>query len=1071
MQTHTAGIDVRRATPRVALALIAWLVAGAPAASRAQPAASESAVAIEDRGAPRSRGVAVAPFFNISAEPNDAWIGTGIAETVAADLDGTGRVRVVAHEALAGEMGEAAFGSGGGDAERAARGAGRRLGAGWLVTGGYQRLGDRMRITARLVDTTSGAVVASVKVDGVVGDLFALQDEVTEGLGPALVSAMEGPAAGRSVRRFGDGIGSGNGAGEGSGAFGGGVPAASGGRVRSPGALFPGRPAPPALGGPAGALSPGRPAPPARGGPASVADRGRVLGTGGISGSPPAGERDGPLDGRFPRAAGAPPPFAGVAGSVELGAPAASQSGVPRTAGFANAGILAGRPTLRPTRTDVRPDIDGRLDDLVWRSAVRVTEFVQQQPLDGAPPTEDTEAWISYDSQNLYLAFHAHYADPGIMRANRVDRDQAFRDDNITVYFDPFLDQQRAYTFSVNGYGVQGDAIISARGRGGGGRRGGGGGGFGGRGIPWGDDSWDALFDSGAQIVGDGFTAEMAIPFKSLRYPRREGGVPHRWGFQIVREIRGKDENVVWAPISRGVAGFLPQMGLLEGMTDLSMSRNLEIMPVATAIQLGSLDTASGDFVGGRAEPEGGVNVKYGITSNLTADFTFNPDFSQIESDRPQIEINQRFALFYPELRPFFLEGAEIFNVFGPINFVHTRTIRDPDWGAKITGKVGRTSIGFLAANDAAAGSVAGLAGPDARAGANVMIGRARYDLYAESHLGAMVTNRDFLGSASRMVLADGAFRLGQTQSLGFSAVQTDNRDLDGVDSRGRLFDVNYRLTGRHWNIFNGTYMLSPDFRTDVGFVRRTDQRRNVTTLGYRFWPESWLINWGPSVTYGRNWNYDDVLEDESLRASLNATFANNISASVSVNRDMERYLGVNFHKESYRAFGRVSSSRKFSVGGFFQYGDEVRYQADPFLGRGGSGGMFATIRPVPRFQSQIDLNTSRLIDPRDDRLVFDVTIVRALSTYQVSDRLALRNIAEFNTLQGTVGLNVLASYRVNAGTVFYIGYDDRYRQGDLIVGDDLDGDGVPDYLFPSVTALQRTNRAFFTKFQYLFRY
>jgi hypothetical protein len=367
--------------------------------------------------------------------------------------------------------------------------------------------------------------------------------------------------------------------------------------------------------------------------------------------------------------------------------------------------------------------------------------------------------------------------------------------------------------------------------------------------------------------------------------------------------------------------------------------------------------------------------------------------------------------------------------------------------------KTGRASIEMLRAA-AAAGSGAGLAGADARAGANVMIGRARYDLYAESHLGAMVTTRDFLDNASRMVLADGAFRLGQTQSLGFSAVQTDNRDLDGVDSRGRLFDVNYRLNGRHWSIFNGTYTLSPDFRTDVGFVRRTDQRRNVTTLGYRFWPESWLINWGPSVSFGRNWNYDDVLEDESLRASLNATFANNISASVSVNRDMERYLGVNFHKESYRAFGRVSSSRKFSVGGFFQYGDEVRYQENPFLGRGGSGGMFATIRPVPRFQSQIDLNTSRLIDPRDDRLVFDVTIVRALSTYQVSDRLALRNIAEFNTLQGTVGLNVLASYRVNAGTVFYIGYDDRYRQGDLILGDDLDGDGVPDYLFPSVTAL-----------------
>ena len=389
---------------------------------------------------------------------------------------------------------------------------------------------------------------------------------------------------------------------------------------------------------------------------------------------------------------------------------------------------------------------------------------------------------------------------------------------------------------------------------------------------------------------------------------------------------------------------------------------------------------------------------------------------------------------------------------------------------------MGRTSVGFLAANDAAAGSVAGLVGPDGNAAANVVIGRARYDLYAESHVGAMVTNRDFLGGYSRMALADGNFRLGRTQAVAFSAVQTDNRDLDGLDSRGTLFDVNYRLQGRHWNIFNGTYLLSPDFRTDVGFVQRTDQQRNVTTVGYRFWPESWVINWGPSVTYGRNWNFDDVLEDEQLQASLNTTFANNISGSFSVNRDMERYLGVNFDKLSYRAFGRISSSRKYSIGAFYRYGDEVRYQENPFLGRGGSGGMFVTLRPTTRFQSQLNLNTSHLIDPRvdssiGDPLVFEVTIVRALSTYQFTDRLALRNIVEFNTLQRTAGLNVLASYRVNAGTVFYIGYDDRYRQADRILGEDFDGDGISDYLFPSVTTMQRTNRAFFTKFQYLFRY
>ena len=216
------------------------------------------------------------------------------------------------------------------------------------------------------------------------------------------------------------------------------------------------------------------------------------------------------------------------------------------------------------------------------------------------------------------------------MRANRVDRDRAgFGDDTISVYFDTFVDQQRAYVFSVNGYGVQGDSIVG--GRGGGGRGGGGGG----RGIPRGDRSWDALFSTGGQLVGDGFTAEMAIPFKSLRYPARAGDEPHTWGFQIVRQIRGKDETVVWSPVSRDIAGFLPQMGVLDGLSGLSTSRNFEMQPTFTAFRFGTLDETTGRVIDGDPQPEVGANFKYGVTPNLTADFTLNPDFSQIESDRP----------------------------------------------------------------------------------------------------------------------------------------------------------------------------------------------------------------------------------------------------------------------------------------------------------------------------------------------------------------------------------------------------------------------------------------------------
>ncbi len=289
-------------------------------------------------------------------------------------------------------------------------------------------------------------------------------------------------------------------------------------------------------------------------------------------------------------------------------------------------GLLPGRPTVRPPRTDTPPDIDGRLDDVVWRSAARITEFTQESPVEGAPATEDTEVYIAYDDDNLYFGFYLHYADPSIMRANRVDRDRAFQDDLITIYIDTFLDQQRAFEFDLNAYNVQGDGIVNA-----------GRGGFGSGRIPPADRSWDVLFFSAAEIVDDGYIAEMAIPFKSIRYPSRERGAPHQWGFQIVREIKSKNqENAVWAPMSRDVSGFMRQMGVMEGMTDFSTSRNLEFLPTFTAIQFGSLDDSTGGFVNQDTDPQAGLNLKYGVTSNLTVDFTLNPDFSQIESDRPR---------------------------------------------------------------------------------------------------------------------------------------------------------------------------------------------------------------------------------------------------------------------------------------------------------------------------------------------------------------------------------------------------------------------------------------------------
>ena len=859
--------------------------------------------------------VTVVPFSNISGAVSDDWIGYGIAETVSANLEQLDALSVISRAAVPDILSlDPAITD---DAATIARYLRREIGIGWVVTGGYQRFGDQIRITARVLNTETVRIESVLRIDGAIYDIFALQDQLATEIVAGVHSLASGDSA--TARKL------------------------------------------PYL-------------------------------------EPTAPNDNGSLGSR-------PLESSAVSGAIALGVP-------DEVAGFGiaeDAGILSGRPTARPPRATEPPRIDGRLDDALWRSALHVNELVQQNPVEGAPATEPTDLWLAYDNQNIYIAVHAHYADPAIMRANRVDRDQAFEDDNIVVYFDTFLDQQRAYRFSVNGYGVQGDAVVNARGYSRRGRRRRTGGSYSRGGIPTGDPSWDALFDSAGQIVDDGYTVELAIPFKSLRYPRRNRGIQHRWGFQFVREVRGKDEYQVWAPVTRSVSGFLTQVGVLEGMTNLSLSRNLEIMPTFTTAQFGSLN-GQGNFIDGDPSTEGGVNVKYGITSNLTADFTYNPDFSQIESDLPQIEVNQRYALFYPELRPFFLEGSEIFSPSpGLVTFVNTRTIVDPEFGGKITGKLGNITIGLMVANDEAPGRRDSSSDGAFGEKASNFVGRVRYDLYAESFVGAIFTHRGFMDSHSSLGGLDGNFRLGQTQSLSFKAVQTDHRDLSGVDREGQMFNLSWRLNSRHWNGFLSLYTLSPNFRTDVGFVRRVDQKRGYSRIGYRFWPESWVVNWGPSLQYSWNHNFKNVLEDEEIRAGFDATFARNISVNASFRDEIERFGGINFKKQAISLGGTVNTNRRLAVGGYYRYGDEVRYNDNPFLGQGSTGSFFATVRPFSRLQSEVGLSTSDFIDSRTgEELLFDVKILRTLSTYQLSDRFMLRSIAEFNTFEETIGMNWL---------------------------------------------------------------
>lgn len=732
-----------------------------------------------------------------------------------------------------------------------------------------------------------------------------------------------------------------------------------------------------------------------------------------------------------------PARVATMAAVLALSVSAFAQAPVPR----------ASRPRVTPTPAAAPPVIDGKLDDAVWKTAARINTFVQQRPTDGGAPSDKTDVWLAYDKDTLYFGFHVHYADLSRLQANRVDRDQTTNDDVMTVFFDPFEDQQRGYAFSVNAYGVQADWTL-------------GGASVSGGQASTGDMTWNALFSTSGVVVEDGWTAEMAIPLKSLRYPSRRADETHTWGFQVSREIRALNETDTWAPVSLKVLGFLPQMGQLAGMKGLSTRRNFEVMPTVTAVQVGKLNTATGAYKASDVQ-EGGVNLKYGLTSNLTLDFTYNPDFSQIESDQPQIEINQRFPLLFAELRPFFLEGQEIFQVPGPVGtLLNTRTILDPQYGLKLSGKVGKTLIGIVAANDEAPGKVDNPADPLFGQTSQALAARARYDIYRQSYLGFMVTDREFANSYSRLGMVDGGFAIGRSIRTGFQVVYSDRLGLDGRRRKAPVFNADFRKEGRNLTYFGAHNDIHPDFGSDLAFIRRVDQHQTVGRVNYRWWPKRYIVNSGPGASYDFYYDYKGVKTDGKKQVSWNTQFQRNISFNASVDRNLERFRSIDFQKTRLNIAGTVLTSRKILIKADANFGDEIRFIASPYLGHTSVFNATVTLRPTARFQSLVTINTTHFTDVRVRRTDFDVKIVRALSTYQFTPRLLIRNIAEFNTLNKTYGLNLLGTYRVNAGTAVLVGYDDRYRQGNQL--------NVR--LFPT-DDYRRTNRAVFAKVQYLYRY
>lgn len=664
------------------------------------------------------------------------------------------------------------------------------------------------------------------------------------------------------------------------------------------------------------------------------------------------------------------------------------------------------------------PKIDGKLENPLWENGAILETFTQYEPQEGAQPSEKTVAYVGYDEDNLYIGVRCFDSNPKAVRACLTQRDKVYGDDEVTVYLDTFNDKKRAFAFQVNPCGVQSDGIYTETRR----RRPG-------MGFDRIDKNWDTFFLTDAHMDDQGYTVEMAIPFKSLRFPNSN---PQTWGFQIVRNIRRKNEEIYWYPRSRDVDGLLIQTGTIELDGNISQGKNIEIMPVATGLKLSDQ----------KFEPEVGLNFKYGITSDLTADLTMNPDFSQVEADMPQIDVNQRYPLYYPEKRPFFLEGKDVFDT--PMELVYTRTIANPQWGLKLTGKTGKTTLGFLSAYDESSpeidlsyGSEDEDEDPESTRGL-VNIFRLKRDLYTESYIGFILTDKEtgdswntLTSNHNRVVGVDGHFKFNNYYRFSFQVLGSMSKL--GAEKTGLVPAMAFNISrnSRHVQLSAEYTSLPPDFEAAAGYLRRKDYRNFETRLSYTFLPQTNLIvDIRPSIQYRRTYDFENTLTDEEIRVGWFVSGWRGSHFWGGYTYELERYEGIDFYRKSFMtSFG--SQPLSWLNGNIrVSFGDGIYYSENPYLGYKTSYELRLILSPLTNLRIYYEFQNDTFSKTRGGERVYSVNILTQRIGYQITRNLSLRLITDYNDDDKELFNSFLLSYEYRPGTVFYVGVNDNRSRG-----------------------------------------
>lgn len=720
------------------------------------------------------------------------------------------------------------------------------------------------------------------------------------------------------------------------------------------------------------------------------------------------------------------------------------------------------RPTLAVTKAAGAIVIDGDLGDAGWRETIRAGGFAEHFPGDQTEPPVKTEAMLTYDDRYLYAAFVCH-DDPKTLRATYTERDNIFSDDNVVLLLDTYGDAAWAYEFTVNPYGIQGDVAWSRNGDE--------------------DTRYDFIWTSAARITDSGYQVEMAIPFSSLRFPNSDS---QTWRVDFWRNHpRASRQQYSWAAYDRDEPCWPCMWGAVTGISGVKGGRGWELLPSMVGYQKGELvgeDKPDRDFK--NADPDGELSLggKYTIGPDMTTEITFNPDFSQVESDAAQIEVNSTNALFYSERRPFFQEGSDLFTT--RLDAVYTRMINSPQVAAKLTGRPGRTNVAVLVARDDRSPVILPLAESSEYVvgGKSVSeIMRLRRTFGEDSYLGIVATDRRFDGGgAGTFAGFDGGVRLVKNYRLEWQAAKTFTQEqndttltsglnnirfdngahtaaFDGESFSGHAIFGRLEREGRHLSAELVYTERSPTYRADLGFDPNNNRRQAEATAEYTFFVDSGILDrLFAGFTMARVWNFDNRRQDEWAWVELSGQFKAQTFVSASYMRSRERFQELYFPgimRVQIEVESNFSQWMQFGLG-FTQGHTIARRQNPPVMGDETYISVWGDFKPMNRLRLVWTLEFNKSDEWHTGERLYRGYISRWRMSYQFTRELSLRLIVQYDDFEHDWQVDPLVSFRLNPLSVFYIGSTYDYRE-------------FRDNLPPS-SEWRLNSRQFFFKIQYL---